>query len=439
MVWRATLRQFPEWDQDSVLARGESEREIGAPTKRAPSDPFPSRNHFLRRRVTILCLNRNLNQLNQTMHKPFTSLLSGLAALALIIPNVQAVDWTAGMKKGNPELKSAGPLAFGPDGILFVADARAAAVIAVDTGDATAASGTSALKVEGINGKLAGLLGTGADQILISDMAVNPLSRNVYLAVSRGRGPDATPVLARVKTDGSVEIVELDGVTFSRASLPDAPEDKVVGEGRRQSNPRQESITDIAFFRDRILLAGLSNEEFASTLRAFPFPFQTVADGTSVEIYHGAHGQFETRSPVRTFVPFNIGNEPHLLAAYTCTPLVQFPISDLTPGAKIRGKTVAELGNRNRPLDMIVYQKDGKDYLLLANSSRGIMKISTDSIEGVERIESPVRGGGVKGLPYETIEAWTGVDQLDSFDATHALVMRKGDGDAFNLETLPLP
>jgi hypothetical protein len=31
-----------------------------------------------------------------------------------------------------------------------------------------------------------------------------------------------------------------------------------------------------------------------------------------------------------------------LLAAYTCTPLVQFPISDLKAGAKLKGKTLAE-------------------------------------------------------------------------------------------------
>src|SRR6185503_16235536 len=121
---------------------------------------------------------------------------------------------------------------------------------------------------------------------------------------------------------------------------------------------------------------------------------------------------FETRSPVRTFVPFKVGNEAQLLAAYQCTPLVQFPLSDLKPGAKIKGKTIAELGNRNRPLDMIVYQKDGKDYLLLANSSRGIMKINTDQIEKAENITAPVPGGGKKGLPYETIESWTGIDQL---------------------------
>src|SRR4029077_4219966 len=118
----------------------------------------------------------------------------------------------------------------------------------------------------------------------------------------------------------------------------------------------QESITDIGFLEDRVLVAGMSNEEFASTLRAIPFPFKTTANVTSVEIYHGSHGQFDTRARVRTFVPFKVGNEPQLLAAYTCTPLVQFPLSQIQPGAKIKGKTIAELGNRNRPLDMIVYQ-----------------------------------------------------------------------------------
>jgi hypothetical protein len=137
-------------------------------------------------------------------------------------------------------------------------------------------------------------------------------------------------------------------------------------------------------------------------------------------------------------VPFKVGNEPSLLAAYTCTPLVQFPISQLKPGAKLKGKTVAELGNRNRPLDMIVYQKDGKDYLLLANSSRGVMKISTDNIENAEKIEAPV-GDGTRGQTYETVSSWTGVDQLDKLDARHALVVRRSEGNSLNLESLELP
>ncbi|MBC8001788.1 MAG: hypothetical protein H7X97_04290 [Opitutaceae bacterium] len=373
-----------------------------------------------------------MNYLNRTM--TLALIVAGLATTHL-----NAANWTEGMTEGAPALKSISQLAFGPDGILFVADSKSAAIVAIATADTKPASGSKAIKVDGINQKVAALLGTAADQILIDDLVVNPLSHNIYLAVSRGRGPAAVPVLVKVDASGQLEAVSLDKVKFSRAELPDAPVDGVVGNGQRQSNPRQESITDIAFLEDRLLIAGLSNEEFSSTLRAVPFPFKTVANGTSVEIYHGAHGKFETRSPIRTFVAFKVGNQPSLLAAYTCTPLVQFPISDLKPGAKIKGKTIAELGNRNRPIDMIVYQKGGKDYILMANSSRGVMKISTDNIEKADSIEKPVGGTGIQGQAYETIEGWKGVDHLDRFDAMNALVLRRGEGASLNLESLPLP
>jgi hypothetical protein len=86
---------------------------------------------------------------------------------------------------------------------------------------------------------------------------------------------------------------------------------------------------------------------------------------------------------------------------------------------------------------MIVYQKDGKDFLLLANNSRGVMKISTDHIEMAEGITAPV--SDKKGQPYQTIEGWTGVEQLDRLDLTHAVVLRRGEGNSLNLESLALP
>ena len=147
----------------------------------------------------------------------------------------------------------------------------------------------------------------------------------------------------------------------------------------RGPSPRSQSITDLAYADGRVFLAGLSNEEFSSRLIAIPFPFSSEGiDGAAIEIYHGAHGQFETKSPIRTFVTYRIDNEPYMLAAYTCTPLVKVPVSELKAGAHVKGTTIAELGNRNHPLDMIVYQKDGKDYLLMTNSSRGVMKIPTE-------------------------------------------------------------
>ena len=370
------------------------------------------------------------------LHKITTHLLSLMIGLS--ISTLTASSWKAGMEKGKPDIRSAGSISFGPEGILFIADAKSASIHAIATGDTEKAK-ASPVKLDGINTQIAGLLGTVADEILIQDIAVNPISKHTYLSVSRGRGPSAIPVIIRVESKNKLVVLDFNNIEHSTALLPDAPEDKMVGEGRRRSNKRLESITDIAFLDDRVLIAGLSNEEFASTLRGIPFPFKSVEAGTRVEIYHGAHGRFETKSPVRTFVPINIGTEPHLLAAYTCTPLVQIPLKSIEPGAQIVGKTIAELGNRNRPLDMIVYNKDGKDFLLMANSSRGIMKINAHSIESVDKIEKRVEGGATEGLPYETIESWKGIDQLDQLDDQHAILLVRADNGSLNLVSRPLP
>ena len=53
----------------------------------------------------------------------------------------------------------------------------------------------------------------------------------------------------------------------------------------------------MAFVDGQLFVAGLSNEEFASKLRSVAYPFARSPPGTSVEIYHGNHGQLETRSP----------------------------------------------------------------------------------------------------------------------------------------------
>jgi hypothetical protein len=145
--------------------------------------------------------------------KPLQVVLPGAAAalsvLLAIQPAARAADWTAGMKQGKAELKSMGPIAFGPEGILFIADTKAASVVAVATGETKAAPAAS-FKVEGLNRLIAGVLGTTADQILIADLAVHPVTHQPYLAVSRGRGPDAVPALIRMKADGQPELVSLD-------------------------------------------------------------------------------------------------------------------------------------------------------------------------------------------------------------------------------------
>jgi hypothetical protein len=353
---------------------------------------------------------------------------------------VAAADAPKAEQRGKVELKSAGPLAFGPRGVLFIGDPKGAAIFAVETSDGGTSSGghtKPSVNVDNINQKIASLLGTSADQVRIQDVAVNPASGKVYVSVSRGRGPDAQPVLVRVDSTGKVEESALDNVTYSKAAIPNAPEDHETGTGRRKQNNRNSAITDLAYIDGQVIIAGLTNEEFASNLRSIPYPFNEINRGTSIEIFHGNHGRLETRAPIRTFVPISFGGSPQIIAAYTCTPLVRIPLADLRPGVKIRGTTVAELGNFNQPLDIIAYQKDGKNFLLLANAKRGVMKISTEDLLTREGITKPVRTG-TAGQSYETIKDWKGVTQLDQLDDTNAIVLIEQEGAA-HLRTLPLP
>lgn len=337
-------------------------------------------------------------------------------------------------KEGKPDLKSVGPLAFGPPGVLLVADPLGASVYAIGVDASSKAPPVKELKLEGVDKAIAGLLGTSPADLLINDLAVQPGTGLVFLSVSRGKGPDAQPVIIRVDGEGKATEVALDKVHYSQVSLANAP--SADQKDRRGNSLRNEAITDLAFSDNKVLVAGLSNEEFASKLRTIPFPFKEADRGTSVEIYHGAHGALETRAPVRTFVPFEVAGKPHILAAYQCTPLVKFPLSQLKAGEKIQGITVAELGNGNKPLDLIVYKKDGKDYLLLANSTRGVMKISTDKVDSQEPINSRVKD--TAGLGYDTIKELKGVEQLDKLNDEVAIVLIK-NGGAFDLQTVALP
>jgi len=371
------------------------------------------------------------------MSRLLSTVLLLTLALFVSVGGVVAAEKTAGLDKtGKPDLKSAGQLAFGPEGVLFVGDSQGAAIFAIGVAPASGKP-NGELKFEGLDTKLAALLGTTAADILINDIAVQPGSGTIYLSASRGRGPDAAPVIATVAAAGKLALVPLDDVAYSKVTLTNAP--GLEQKDRRGNSLRQEAITDLHFLDGKLFVAGLSNEDFSSKMRAIAFPFAEADAGANVEIYHGAHGARETNSPVRTFTPFNIGGEPHLLAAYTCTPLVTVPVSELKVGAKLKGKTVAELGNMNRPLDIISYQKDGRTFLLMANNNRGVMKISTDNIAKQEAITEPVKGGGKAGLTYDTLDALKGVEHLDKLDDSHAVLLVRADDKTLNLQAIALP
>jgi hypothetical protein len=346
-----------------------------------------------------------------------------LLAAALLLASTAAGRAEDRLTKGTPEPKSISALAFGPKGLLFLGDSTGATIFAVDTGDTTPA-GDKPLNVEKIDSKIASTLGVTEKDVKITDMKVNPASGAVYVSASRGAGA-GTPALVKVARDGTVSAVSLKDVPFASVKIPNP-----ATEGKKGPPP---VITQMAFVNGKLIVAGLSSEEFASTLRIIPYPFKDADKGTGVQIFHGAHGRLETASPIYTFVAYKIGKEDTIMAAYQCTPLVKIPVADLKPGTKVKGTTIAELGNGNKPLDMIVYTKGGKDYILMTNTNRGVMKIPTDGFGDAGAITTRI--GDTAGVKYETIKELTDVVQMDKLNDDSALILLK-NGD---LKTVPLP
>src|SRR5262245_53985317 len=363
-----------------------------------------------------------------------SSLALAVAASLSIAPAAERAVTNATNGVG-PAFKSIGPLTFGNDGLLFAADTQAAAIFALDLGTLSQGGAPGAKAIAGIDGQIAALLGTDVKEISVTDLAVHPKTRNAYLSVMRGQGANAKAVLLRVDGAGKIELMGLDKVKYSKVDLPNAP---AANEANPARNPRTSSITDMAFVDGRLFVAGLSNEEFSSKLRSVAYPFSSVDGGASVEIYHGNHGQFETRSPVYTFVPYKVNGEMNLIAGYLCTPLVKFPVTSLQPGGKVLGTTIAELGNRNRPLDMVLYKKDGKEFLLMSNNSRGVMKIPTAGFANAEKITARV-AAETSGIAYETITAMKGIEQLDLLDDARTIVLARSEAGALNLDVVNLP
>ena len=339
-----------------------------------------------------------------------------------------------GLEKGTPDIKSAGPLAFGPDGVLFVGDPVGGAIFAIDTGDRAPVPIGPAFYAADVDKKVASLAGDEPRFFSFNDMAINPASGKAYLSFDRGRVGESVPAIVRIDSTGKVEAVPLRDVPFAKASLPNpAP----LNLRRPGPNPQGLSVTDLAYVDGRLFVPGLSSEEFASRIVIIPYPFPDKVDnGTSIEVFHGASGEFNATLPIWTFAPCRIEGEPHLLAAYAQTPLVKIPISALKPGTHFRGTTVAELGIRNNPLDMMVCRKNGKDFVIVTNTRQGLMKISLEWLAQAPPIESRFVGPG--GLPYEKVTKLKGISLIERIDNDHALILGHKPG-GLDLFAIPLP
>lgn len=331
------------------------------------------------------------------------------------------------LKVGNPEIKSITSLAFGPEGILFIGDSKSAAVYAVKTNDSEKKKGAS-FNVEGIDEKLATMLGTTADNLSILDIAVNPISKKLYIAI---QSADGTPVLMTLD-NGEFLPVSLKNVEFSAVELNNSPAEDA--KDRRGRSLRVSSISDIEYANGQLMVSGLSNKEFSSTFRSIPFPFTNEQDYASLEIFHAAHGQYETTSPIKAFTTGKVNGKEYLIASYTCTPLVLFPLDELKAGTHVKGRTIAEMGSGNQPLDLISVEKGGKSYLVMANSRHPVFQVDFKDIESFEgSLTKPLADNAkTDGVDFVSTPL-TNVQQLAKIDEDTMVFLQKKSNGSLDL------
>jgi hypothetical protein len=329
------------------------------------------------------------------------------SAVGLTLPGglSAASDVPAASSGVSGPLRSAGVLTFGANNVLFVGDITGAKIhaFALRDNDLTPQTGVELGNfhnfegrdlVRGLDQKLAALLGTTYDKIVVNDMVVHQPSRQMLISVERGRGTDALPVIVKVN-HGQLEILELDSIPHSQVSIPNEPAPSAMLEFDPQ---RTYAITDVKYYNGEVFVTGVSNQRFASTLHRIPYPFTSNMATCTVEIWHPVHGEFETRAPIIRQLIRELNGEPYLFAVYGCTPLVRFPLSALKDGAHVRGDTIGQLGYGSNPLDMLTFTSpaDSKEYLLVTIDTRSASQIAISDLASAP--PGPTGGPIVFGL-----------------------------------------
>jgi hypothetical protein len=335
------------------------------------------------------------------------------------------------------DIQSISRLAAGPENVLFVADWKAARVHAITVPDAAPTPPGTAFNILDLEQLLSKQV--GAAKITVEDMVAHPGTGEVYVAVSYGA--TRSPALFWLRGDGKAHRVDLKAAKSTSVALRDAPTSDY--EFWKDSPERSYTVTDMKWHDGELFVAGLSNQEFASTLRRVRYPFDSPQSVSSVEIYHTGHNLIETRAPIRAMTFATWDGKAYLVAAYTCTPLVTIPLVELKDGAHIRGKTIAEMGYGNTPAGMISYTRinngQSEDVLMLVNFERGA------SIIPVSQVESASAGMGITQLvPFgqtaglNAVSApLAGVLRLDNLDEKSFIVVRRQlEKDTLQLVTL---
>ena len=332
---------------------------------------------------------------------------------------------------------SATILEFADENTLFIADSDGGQILAYKLPLVEPAKTSASYNLEGAGTKIAELLGVDSRLLSYHDIAIHPISKEAYVSLSIQEDGKRTPVVIRTNQAGNFAKVDLKSLPNIVKKLTDTATDDV--KFWRDIPATTLSITDLDYVNGTLYVSSLSTGEFASTLRKITYPFDSTSTTSSIEIYHTVHDQTETRAPIRAMTVLDLDGVETVVAAYTCTPLVTIPTSELTDSAHIKGKTIAELGYGNTPLDVIHFsapnqQQEMEDYVLVFHKERSADLIRVADLVDANQKESlstPEMWAqtGVATRPLPLAGVLQAADQDEQFIATLKRNLTTGDID----------
>jgi hypothetical protein len=335
---------------------------------------------------------------------------------------------------------SAAVLKFGDDSTLFIGDSKGSALLAARISPQRGRVDRF-FNVYDVDRKMAALLGCELDEVLINDLAVHPVTGRAYLAVEHGK--TGTPAILHLGPDEDIELLDLGSLQFSRVTLAD-PLPRRPGIPVGSVAPLDLTITDIACYGNIVLVAGLTNNAFRSTLRLVRYPFEEQPQQSFIEMYHTVHDRLETRAPINKLTVVELDGIPTVIAAYTCTPVVAIRLADLAVNQKVSAKTIAEIGYSSIPTSMFAFKEplpDGgsRSVLLITDKQRSAALFSMDDFAAA------VRGPGMTtpamfdpaGVPYRPLPLAGVMRAADQADDKILTLRRNMDTGRYDLISWP--
>ncbi len=318
------------------------------------------------------------------------AVIASIAAISCLSTAAFAQD--AGL-----DLKFAGALEFTDEGTLFVGDNYNGAIYAFDTTAGSAPAQVAPVNIGDIDRKIADVLGVLQNSLAINDMAVHPVTSEIYISVTRIGNFESAPAIVKVTQEAQIELLDLASLSFEKKTLDHYPNQETTfrprGLGKAPPLVRDLAkgnitlsslaIMDMEFYNGELFVSGVAFDNFLSTLRRIPYPFTDEQSAANIEMYHISHNQFETRAPIRAMSVQEVDGKPQLVAAYTCSPIVLIDLAEVVDGAKVTAKTLMDYGN-GQPIDMISYSLNGEPTLFLTNNSRSPYVIPVSSLNNTE-------------------------------------------------------